>query len=229
MNYKGFLEGLIHLIYPSLCIACQENDPLKGHQLCLPCLKELPFIQSTADSIAALEGKDFFPSDIDYFRSLFYYTKESIVAEMIHRMKYQGQYRIGIYLGKLLSEKMKEDGSWAGYQVVPVPLHKKRKISRGFNQAEKIARGIEAGLSIPLSDNILLRRQYHSSQTVKGKWERSRVLRESIEINSKKEVPKSVILVDDVVTTGSTVAACTNLLLESGTNKLAIVSLGVSV
>ncbi len=229
MNYKGLLEGLVHLIYPSLCIACQENDPFSDQRLCLPCLQELPFVYNSADSMAALEGKDFFPPGIRYFRSLFYYTKESLVAEMIHRLKYNGQYRIGHYLGHLLSEKMQSEQSWSDYQIVPVPLHAKKRKSRGFNQAEEIAKGLQKGFTIPVRNNLLIRSRNESSQTAKDKWERSRILKESITINHTGQIPKRVLLVDDVITTGSTIAACANLLFEAGTKNLSVASLAVSV
>ena len=229
MIWKSYVKGLFHLIFPDLCYSCRKVEPLKGGHFCLPCQHSLPFIRSKEDAVAALEGKEPFPEGIEYFRSLFYYTKESKVAEMIHRIKYQGNYRIARYLGSLLGERIKEDKSWSNYVLVPVPIHKKRRRERGFNQSEEIAKGIQSVLGTNIKMNYLIRTKYEQSQISKDKQSRALTLRNSFKVVSKPgEVKKKIILVDDVVTTGSTLAACIHA-LEVSSDQVAIVSLGVGI
>ena len=229
MIWKSYAKGLFHLIFPNLCYACRNIEPVKGKHFCLPCQHSLPFIRSSEDALAALEGKESFPEKVNYFRSLFYYTKESKVAEMIHRIKYQGNYRIARYLGELLGERLEEEHTWGNYVLVPVPIHKKRRRERGFNQSEEIAKGIQKVLGIKIETDYLIRTKYEASQIKKDKQSRADTLRDSFMINQKSsEIKKKILLVDDVVTTGSTLAACIHA-LQVDSDNIAIVSLGVGI
>jgi len=197
--------------------------------LCLPCFETLPFIASMSDSRAALEGKDFFPDEVSSVQSLFYYSKDSHVADMIHRLKYKGQYRIGRYLGELLGQRMAKSSDWQEYTIVPVPIHPKRRRSRGYNQAEEIAQGLSATLAVPLIPDYLKRIKYERSQTGKDKHDRSSILRSSFIRNLRYEGLEKIILIDDVITTGSTINACTNELIRTSSPVIAVASLGISI
>lgn len=223
-----FLKGLLHLIFPSLCAACRVNEPFQEELFCLVCEKKLPFIYSPEDALAALEGKEFFPEAVSFFYSLFYYTKDNAVADMIHRIKYNGQFRLARKLGALLGEKISSQ-SWDGFTIIPVPVHKKRRISRGFNQSEEIGKGLKNVLSLPLVNNYLIRTSSETSQTSKDKFQRSAVLNSSFEINKKIAVSERILLIDDVITTGSTINACVRALKAGGLKEVAVLSLGVSI
>ena len=227
---KTYLKGLFHLVFPDLCYACKMNEPLRDTHFCLPCEHDLPYIRSYQDTKAALEGKESFPRDIGYYRSLFYYSKDGKVADMIHRIKYQGQYRIARYLGKQLALRIQADDKWEGYVMIPVPIHKKRRTERGFNQSEEIAKGIEHVIGATINTKILERSLYEHSQTGKGKLTRRQVLRSSFQIRKEAgPLPTKVLLVDDVVTTGSTIGACVSVLRNNGASTIAVVSIGISI
>ncbi len=226
---KAHFENLFHLVFPALCISCRFYEPLTNSKLCLSCINSLPFISTAEDSFAALEGKDFFPESIEYFHALFYYTKDGRVADMVHRIKYEGQFRIGRYLGQLIGKRIIQERKWSDFVIVPVPIHPKRRKIRGFNQAEEIAKGISIETKIPYQANYLHRIRHETSQTGKDKSERSAALHASFRYNKEYKKISKVMLVDDVITTGSTVKACSSELRANNTESIAVVTLCISI
>jgi len=226
---KRYIDTVLGLIFPELCYACREYEPLHGSHFCLRCKEALPFVQTQYDAYAALEGKDFFPEKIKDYWSLFYYSKDSYVAEIIHRIKYEGQYRVARDLGVLLAKHLSKEQDFAGYNVIPVPIHKKRRRVRGYNQAEEIAKGFTSIIDIPVISDYLIRSKHDTSQTAKDKNERSQALKNSFAIDIDKTSPRKIILIDDVITTGSTINACYTQLAKKPFDKLIVASLGVSI
>jgi len=224
------VNALKNLIYPDLCLACRARRPHIKEELCRECLDKLPFIKSWADALAALSGKKHFPQNVDRFVSLFYYTKESYVAEMIHYLKYDGLYNVGLYLGGLLEQRHLSKMRSQDYVLVPVPIHPKKLKFRGYNQAEIIARGIAGKSGLEICLDHLIRVSDTKSQTQKSEQDRAKVLEDAFGLNPKSnKSPKNIILVDDVITTGATIAACTKSLLKRPIEQLVVASLGVSI
>ncbi len=226
---KRYIDTVLGLIFPNLCYACREYEPLNNQLFCLSCQERLPYVDSPKDAFAALEGKDFFPDEITDYSALFYFTKDSHVAEMIHRIKYEGQFRMAKHLGTLLAEKVFHDQDLSNYVIVPVPIHKKRKRERGYNQAEEIAKGFASVKNIPIINNHLIRTKHDKSQTAKDRKERSEALKHSFGLDKNEEHLSHIILIDDVITTGSTISACYAQLIKKSPTKVIVTSLGVSI
>ena len=226
---KSFVRDLLSLVFPERCFACDHYEPLDGHKLCLSCLKTLPFVANAKDAVAALEGKIVFPSKVSSFDALFYYTKEGAVSRMIHQLKYQGSSQIGRYLGTLLGRRIADYSDYREYTLVPVPIHPAKRRSRGYNQAEVIAEGILQNLQIDYMPNLLRRSRKTLSQTKKSREQRQQLLNSSFEWNTSYDIPEKILLIDDVVTTGSTVCACISALGPPSDTELAVACLGVSI
>ena len=223
-------SSLKALVFPDLCVACRVRQPKVAEELCSQCLDLLPFIPSIADATAALAGKKHFPDNVDEFASLFYYSKESYIAEMIHYIKYDGLYKIGTYLGEKLYERLLSTLCLDGYVIIPVPLHPKKVKIRGYNQAQKIALGISNLSGLPIIEDFLIRTKDASSQTQKSQTDRSKILEDAFDLNpSNTSAPKKIMLVDDVITTGSTISACTKAIMRRTPEKLIVASIGVSI
>ena len=226
---KRYIDTVLGLIFPNLCYACREYEPLTNKVFCLSCEEKLPFVASKEDAQSALEGKDFFPKEIRDFSTLFYFTKDSHVAEIIHRIKYEGQFRMAKHLGKLLAEKVWQNQDLSQYVIVPVPIHKKRRRERGYNQAEEIAKGFAEIKNIPIITNHLIRTKHDQSQTAKDRRERSEALKHSFALSENAEALSHIILIDDVITTGSTINACYAQLAKKHPTEVVVTSLGVSI
>ena len=226
---KRYIDTVLGLIFPNLCYACREYEPLNNQVFCLSCQEKLPFVASKNDAYAALEGKDFFPKEITEFSTLFYFTKDSHVAEMIHRIKYEGEFRMAKRLGQLLAEKVFQDQDLSHYVIVPIPIHKKRRKERGYNQAEEIAKGFAEVKNIPIINNHLIRTKHDKSQTAKDRRERSEALKHSFSLHEDAKTLSHIILIDDVITTGSTINACYTQLAKKHPADVVVTSLGVSI
>jgi competence protein ComFC len=226
---RSYLEGFIDLIFPTTCFACQEFEPLHEHLLCINCLKNLPWIAEDA-AIGALEGKESFPPGIAFFDSLLYFSKISKVQQLITAIKYNGQKELAQYLGKRLGEKLTDKLSNESFEIIPVPIHIKRRRERGYNQAEEIAKGIAPILGANINKELLIRNQYEVSQTQKDKQQRAARLEESFIINTLASAQKkNALLVDDVVTTGATINSCVQQLRQCGYKEVFVVTLAVSI
>jgi ComF family protein len=150
--------------------------------------------------------------------SLFKFEKGSAYQVLLHKLKYRGEKKNGIYLGKLLGKELKNTVFGSCDYIVPVPLHPKKLRKRGFNQASVIARGVSSIIQKPVLEDFLIRRRYSGTQTKKNRFERFLNM-ESVFILNPKYISydnHKYLLIDDVVTTGSTLEACS----EAISNKI---------
>ena len=156
--------------------------------------------------------------------SLFYYTNNW--RKPIHLLKYDGHAPIGKYLGRMLGEKLLLPDNFPQFDyIVPVPLHWRKLLTRGYNQSEVIARGIRVGLSgrgkekgPQIVPNLLRRKRFAASQTSKVREQRWNSVKDAYALNGRcRSVPAKgahILLVDDVLTTGATLEACAAILVE---------------
>lgn len=141
-----------------------------------------------------------------------------VVREMIHRMKYERE----IWLGRILAKWMQEgldDSRLSGLKfdaIVPVPLHPRRLREREFNQSAIIAERLSRSAGIPLLEP-LMRQRYTTTQTLLDRKARRQNLRDAFILRKNVDVTdKDLLLIDDVLTTGSTLDACARVLLNAG-------------
>jgi ComF family protein len=145
-----------------------------------------------------------------------------VVRELIHRMKYGREIWLSRVLGKILHLGLDDprliDGDF--HMLVPVPLHAKRLREREFNQALVLAEQLSACCGLPVLD-VLQRGRYTTTQTALDRDSRRQNLRNAFSMRKNASVTdKNVLLVDDVLTTGSTLDACAAILLEQGASSV---------
>lgn len=149
--------------------------------------------------------------------SYFHYVEGSPFARLIHDLKYNGLWMIGVELGREFGSLLRQIPGFGYDALLPVPIHPARRRERGYNQAEAIAQGIGISTGIPVDCNILLRKIYTTTQTKLSKTERRSNVSNAFKANISVYIKgKSFLLVDDVLTTGSTLNACAYALLEGG-------------
>ena len=143
------------------------------------------------------------------------FKKNGMVQHLLHELKYNNHPEIGVRLGKIFGHELLPVNAFD--VVIPVPLHAARQRQRGYNQSAKFAEGLSEALSIPYLDNISLRNTRTATQTRKNRLERWENVREVFQITNAERVRgKHVLLVDDVFTTGATIEACGQHLVQSG-------------
>lgn len=226
---KNIINPIFSLAFPDLCPACHDEHPVADEDFCYPCLQTIPFFKSQKDVRVLMKAKKILPSEIINEYALMSFTKLGKSQELLHEIKYYNNNRLAVKLGRLLGHNMPHNPNAI---LVPVPLHPKRLSERGFNQARKIAEGIKEIRKEYHIDEPLVRERYEKSQTQKSRTERQQILEQTFVLKSgmnRNYEGKDLILVDDVVTTGATVAACYSKLkmLEYKTFSLATIALAI--
>jgi len=225
---KQYFFDLVSLIFPRLCAGCGRSL-VKGEEfVCFHCLVGMPRTQFHLATGNALEQIFWGRVKIERATSWFYYQKGSDFQHILHHLKYKGMRGIGVEMGRNFAAELKDSGYFDGIDcIVPVPLHPKKEKQRGYNQSLAIAEGMSSVLSVLIEKDILIRRYYSESQTRKGRFERWENVSDLFGLKPEGYFAgKHVLLVDDVVTTGSTLEACAQKILECEGAKVSIATLG---
>jgi ComF family protein len=230
MRIKILLSNLVSLLYPDLCVIC--GDPLIEQEkfFCFSCFLKLPktnyHLIPENQAIERLAGR----VSLEKASSYFYYNKGGVAQKLVSEIKYRGNRNLGEWIGNYIAKDMITSGFFQGIDyIVPIPLHRSREKKRGFNQAEKIAEGISQVTEIPLVTNNVFREKANISQTGKGvfdRWKNTQFL-----FNLKNPVlfkEKHILLIDDVLTTGSTLEAVAQCLLKAQSIKISILTLAIT-
>jgi len=230
-NFKRLASDFISVLFPDCCMACGEELYHGENQICISCLFDLPFTDFQYYPDNAVAKLFWGRIQCDQAMAMLYFQKANRVQKMIHQIKYQAKTDLGFKLGTMLGERLSNAPHYAGAEmVIPVPLHQKKEKSRGYNQSKCIADGIAYSLRIPVETGLLIRHIATGSQTKKNRYTRYESMKDVFNIAEPEALyGKHVILVDDVVTTGATLEACGQQLLNSGIGKLSIVALAYTV
>lgn len=225
---SSYLKDFFSFIYPRLCQVCKRETPVKGREVCLTCLADFPYTNHFDNVDNPLKEKFFGRADLIYAAALINYYKGSIYTELVHRLKYEGDRRLGPTLGKMAGRRLVKSG-WAEDidAIVPVPLHKRRLNRRGYNQSYEFARGVREVSKIPIVTDLLLKVKHTSSQINQDRQSRLENVADSFKLSSpEKYQGKHLLIVDDVVTTGATIEACALNLVHIPDVKLSMLTIG---
>jgi ComF family protein len=221
----NWAEAAACLFFPHHCAGCGTDRLDKQTEICLRCLHRLPLTHFTAQPDNPVEKIFWGRTHVQAATSLFFYSQDSTMQSLLHELKYRGNQALGIQLGSLLGTALKNTSRFPVDVLVPVPLHPSKEKSRGFNQATLICQGIATVTGLPVCTTLLRRNTERSTQTKKdraARWENMQGIFEATPFN---EVPyKNILLIDDVITTGATLEACGQALLEAEERKLWIAS-----
>ena len=225
-------EQLLHLLFPHVCLVCQKLLLYGEEYCCAACMEAFdPFsTPSEAENILrqtiVSHFGEHFPFERGWCRYQFH--KKSPLQKVLHSMKYEGLFNLGKSFGRQLGEWMLSGGDIGDIEcIVPVPLHHLKKTERSYNQSEKIAEGIAQSLRQPVRSGLLVRKRYTVSQTglsVEGRKKNS----DGAFLAVKGVRGCNVLLVDDVVTTGATMAAAAQALREGGARKVSLAAVAVA-
>lgn len=226
---KLFLIDLLDFFLPRFCLSCKQKLTNSEYTICNNCFDS---IQLAEISRIDFEFNKKFESKklIAGFTSLFVFEKDKELQEILHQFKYNQKFRIGITLGrKIAKEKISIISDWNIDLIIPVPLHHLKKAERGYNQSFYLAKGLSKELNINYKDNVLKRRRYTESQTLKNISDREMNVRNAFVVRNKKSIKgKNILLVDDVITTGATISECARQLLNNGAVKVYAVSAAIA-
>jgi ComF family protein len=160
-----------------------------------------------------------------------FYTRNSRIRRLIHQLKYKGVKEIGHELGRIYASTLNPSGFLDDIDIIiPVPLHPSKKRQRGFNQSDLISQGISDVSGIPVNTKLLVRKTITKTQTRKSRFDRWTNVQDIFKVKDEKRLKDlHILLVDDVITTGSTIEACANEILKTENTKVTVAALAFSV
>jgi len=224
-------NDFVSLIYPRLCPGCKESLMKNEKCICTSCLTELTKTEDCkyhANSVSKLLwGRIKFDSAI----ALYSFTKESIIQKLMYALKYENKPNIGEILGvELGKEIFKSQRIKDIDMIIPVPLHKRKERVRGYNQSFFIAKGVSNVLKVPVNIEVLIKRNYKPSQTNKNRYNRWLNSNNTFLITKSNQMLKNkhILIVDDVITTGSTIENCVLALKNVKGLKISIATIAIS-
>ena len=220
-------DDVLGLFYPQLCITCGERLISQEKYLCMKCWLDLPISRFENENENKVAQLFWGRVQVEHATSYFNYRKGSRYQKLIHFIKYKGLKELGLETGRRFGDILAEAENFNQVDtIVPVPLHPKKQKKRGFNQSEWIARGISESLNKPMLENNLYRKIFTSTQTRKNRFERWQNVDGIFGVKNPEEFENQhVLIVDDVVTTGSTLEACAYELLKVSGVKVSIATL----
>ncbi len=227
---KSSFSEFLNLFYPNLCLICAKSLVRNEHQICLSCLHEIPRTGYHLVADNPLEKR--FWGKVPVFRgtSYYYFHKGSPFQKLLHELKYKGNKEIGVIMGKYAAAELLQSPDFCSVDViVPVPLHPKKFAKRGYNQSDFICEGLAQVLQKPV-DLINLRRiRENTTQTKKSVYDRFLNTENLFELRDKSVFQnKHVLIVDDVLTTGSTLESCIKVVLETPDVKVSVFTLAIA-
>ena len=225
------LNDFVSLTFPKVCAACGKSLFKNEESICMYCLYHLPktnfHLHSDNPVIKLFWGR----ADIFSASSLYLFTKGSKVQKLIHQLKYRGKKEIGISLGKHYGKELKISPLFSPVNlVIPVPLHPKKLKKRGYNQSETFALGIAESMKTENGSDIIIRASISETQTKKSRFARWKNVEEIFRVIAPEKLQdKHILLVDDVVTTGSTLEACASKILEVSGTKVSVATIATTM
>ena len=228
------LSTLLDLLYPPRCPICDDLLP-PGRLICPECLPKLSYVKKPRCLIC---GKGISDATQEYCRdcrkkphmyeqgrALFEYPS---VAMSMYRFKYGGRKEYARFYGKQIAYYLKEDiRKWHAQALVPVPIHPQRKYKRGYNQAEALAEEIGFYLQIPVEKGLLKRVKNTQPQKLLDDRQRQNNLKNAFKIGQNDVKWKSIIMIDDIYTTGSTIDHCARVLKQHGVEKIYYIAIAI--
>ena len=221
-----WISDLIDLIFPRCCMVCNELLSPQERDICLDCMSKLPKIEKL--HLEEIEKVFWGKVEIERATSYIYYHKNSPYNNVIHYLKYKNRPEPGERLAFIAAKEIAETGFFDGIDaIVPLPLSKKKLKERGYNQCDYIAAGISRATGIPVLKGAVVRTTANETQTHKNRDERWKNVEGIFALDRPQDIEgKHVLLVDDILTTGATLASCAKT-IQAGCNcRISVFTLG---
>jgi len=223
----SWLYDLCWLVFPEVCMACNKALNTGEKCICTSCRFRLPKTNYHHDHENPVVKQFWGKVPVHSAAAYYHFSKGEKVQRLIHALKYKGKQEVGIFVGELYGQELKSSHLFEGISlVVPVPLHPAKLRTRGYNQSDCFAEGLSIAMEIPFDPNGLKRLKKTETQTRKHRFDRYRNVDQVFTAGDPDKLSgKKILLVDDVVTTGSTLIACAEALLEVPGTQVSIVAI----
>ncbi len=208
---------LLDFIYPNKCLVCKQSVKHNDQSICYSCwdnFDEMPK-ENMVNKLSVSEGID---------SAFSCWNFKNGFDDVIHSLKYSDMAKLGKELGYRLGKNITPEDFQSIDSITAVPLHRVKFRDRGYNQAEWIGKGLSNIWQIPFDKKILKRNRFTVSQTTLNMEERQTNMANAFTVE-KDVIDKSILVVDDVLTTGSTTSACAQVLKNAGAKQVHVLTL----
>lgn len=229
-NLTKILNDINSVLIPRVCFGCNAHLRRGEELICTLCRNDMPLTEYTFNEENHMDRIFYGRINIKKASSFLFYAENSHVQQLIHHLKYKNQERIGAFLGDWYGQLMRQNNELLKTieVVVPVPLHPKKLRSRGYNQVAGFAQKLAHHLDAEYVDDILLKTFNTKTQTKKdrsGRWQGDKALYTLSNPDRLKN--RSILLVDDVITTGATMEICARTLQQTTDTTIYLTSMAV--
>lgn len=223
-------KSLINLFFPKVCSGCSSFLLSNENVICTVCRHDIPLTNHHLNPENEAFKKFYGRIPVIHTSALFYFHKKGIVQELIHNLKYKGHEEIGAILGEWYADDLKTiDLLQSVDEIIPVPLHRRKLKERGYNQVTAFGKALSSSLNVIYNDSLLIRNVYSKTQSKKNLLGRTEGIESTFDVTfTEKDHNKHFLLIDDVITTGSTLEACSRALLKIPDAKISIVCMAMA-
>jgi ComF family protein len=229
--FYDLLDDFLGLLFPRICYGCGNHLMRNESLICTECYVLIPRTNYHLKPDNPVARLFWGRCMIEKAAAFSFYTKDSRIKKLIHQLKYKGVRELGTELGRIYGNSLQSSGFLDEIDlIIPVPLHPSKRRKRGFNQSDLIAAGMSEATGIPMDTGILVRKTASKTQTHKSRYERWTNVRDIFGVIDRDRLRnKHILLVDDVITTGSTLEACATEILREGNTKVSVAVLAYAV
>lgn len=213
-NARLYLDGMKHLVFPNTCLHCHVELSRFERHICVFCWEKLQRTYFESYEIPSAMDQLFWGRvQVSETFALYYFEKEKPIQEILHALKYHFKAPLGQFIGEKMGQVMFQSEKYKHIEaLIPVPIHARKRFSRGYNQSELIAKGIAQKIPLPILTNVVEKSTNNGSQTKRNRFLRWENASEQFSICKDLGSYAHIAIVDDVVTTGATLEAMAQLL-----------------
>lgn len=224
------LKHLVNLFFPRICAGCTSLLLTNETIICTGCRHDIPLTNHHLMTENEAYKKFYGRIPVEHASAFLYFHKKGIVQGLIHNLKYKGHEEIGTLIGHWYGQDLKEVlADQKPDAIIPVPLHHRKYRERGYNQVSTFGLALSQELDITYNKNLLVRTIYSKTQSKKNLLGRAEGIETLFDVQyTTEDHGKHFLLIDDVITSGSTLEACSRALLKIPNTKISIVCIAMA-
>lgn len=222
---KDLFKDFVDLLFPRVCLGCNTILLHQEEHLCMKCRLSLPKTNYHQYRDNPLHQKFVYEPKVSRVTAFLHFHKGGVAQKIIHELKYRSNPDPAVWLATSFARELKKS-DWKPTIIIPIPIHKSKLKSRGYNQSELVAQAMATEMEVEMNSSLIVRHVKTTSQTRKSKVERWVNIERVYTVNDAAYIAnKSIMIVDDVLTTGATIGELVDLLVKSGASEIFIATL----